>query len=103
MMGGTMTSSPLMLTCLTLFLEEETLNIPTVLSPCCSRCRMQVRTMGGTLGRTGEGERTAAAGSTEPEAAAAAILETASSRQLAKETASRATDAWEWWPTDERR
>jgi len=40
-------------TCLTLFFDEDTLKMPTVLSPCCSKCLMHMRTMGGTLGKAG--------------------------------------------------
>ncbi len=73
-------------TCLTLFLDDETLNMPTVLSPCCSRCLMQVSTMGGTLGSPEDGAKM----ESEAAEADAAILDTASSRQLAKDMASNA-------------
>ena len=46
-----------LLTCLTLFFDDDTLNIPTVLNPCSSRCLMHMSTMVGTLGMEGEGQR----------------------------------------------
>ena len=42
------------LTCLTLRLDEETLNIPTVCRPNCSKCRMHIMTTVGTQGQVDE-------------------------------------------------
>ncbi len=56
-------------------MDEDTLKMPTVRSPCCSRCLMHMTTMGGTLARCGSGSSCSSSSRSRHEASDTASTE----------------------------